>query len=70
MLKPGMTVLDIGFGWAGFARWAAEKYHVKVLSYVDLLSSLMCGQFQVKTESVVASRVFEKGKKGGVQYKG
>jgi len=38
MLKPGMTVLDIGFGWAGFARWAAEKYHVKVLSYVDVFT--------------------------------
>ena len=31
MLKPGMTVLDIGCGWGGFARWAAEKYDVKVL---------------------------------------
>ena len=31
MLKPGMTVLDIGCGWGGFAKWAAEKYDVKVL---------------------------------------
>jgi len=30
-LKPGMTVLDIGCGWGGFAKWAAEKYGVKVL---------------------------------------
>ncbi len=30
MLKPGMTVLDIGCGWGGFAKWAAEKYDVKV----------------------------------------
>jgi cyclopropane-fatty-acyl-phospholipid synthase len=30
LLKPGMTVLDIGCGWGGFARWAAEKYDVKV----------------------------------------
>jgi cyclopropane-fatty-acyl-phospholipid synthase len=30
-LKPGMTVCDIGCGWGGFARWAAEKYDVKVL---------------------------------------
>jgi len=29
-LKPGMSVLDIGCGWGGFARWAAEKYDVKV----------------------------------------
>ena len=31
MLKPGMTVLDIGCGWGGFAKWAAEKHDVKVL---------------------------------------
>jgi len=30
LLKPGMTVLDIGCGWGGFAKWAAEKYDVKV----------------------------------------
>ena len=29
-LKPGMTVLDIGCGWGGFAKWAVEKYDVKV----------------------------------------
>jgi cyclopropane-fatty-acyl-phospholipid synthase len=31
LLKPGMTVLDIGCGWGGFAKWVAEKYDVKVL---------------------------------------
>ncbi len=29
-LSPGMTVLDIGCGWGGFARYAAEKYRVSV----------------------------------------
>lgn len=29
-LKPGMTVLDIGCGWGGFAKYAAEKYGVHV----------------------------------------
>ena len=29
-LKPGMRVLDIGCGWGGFAKYAAEKYDVKV----------------------------------------
>ncbi|MFC2136129.1 cyclopropane fatty acyl phospholipid synthase [Bacteroidota bacterium] len=30
-LKKGMSVLDIGCGWGGFAKYAAEKYGVKVL---------------------------------------
>ena len=30
-LKPGMRVLDIGCGWAGFAKYAAEKYGVEVV---------------------------------------
>ena len=30
-LKPGMRVLDIGCGWGGFAKYAAEKYGVEVL---------------------------------------
>lgn len=30
-LKPGMTVLDIGCGWGSFAKYAAEKYKVKVV---------------------------------------
>jgi len=29
-LRPGMNVLDIGCGWGGFARYAAEKYQVSV----------------------------------------
>ena len=29
-LSPGKTVLDIGCGWGGFARYAAEKYQVQV----------------------------------------
>ncbi len=30
-LKHGMKVLDIGCGWGGFAKYAAEKYDVKVI---------------------------------------
>lgn len=30
-LQAGMTVLDIGCGWGGFAKWAAEKYSARVL---------------------------------------
>lgn len=29
-LAPGMTLLDIGCGWGGFAEYAAQKYQVKV----------------------------------------
>lgn len=29
-LEPGMRVLDIGCGWGGFCKYAAEKYKVKV----------------------------------------
>ena len=31
MLKPGMKVLDIGCGFGPFAKYAAEKYGVKVV---------------------------------------
>ena len=30
-LQKGMQVLDIGCGWGGFAKYAAERYEVKVL---------------------------------------
>ena len=30
-LEPGMKILDIGCGWASFAKYAAEKYKVKVV---------------------------------------
>ncbi len=29
-LKPGMTILDIGCGWGGFAEYAAKNYGAKV----------------------------------------
>lgn len=31
-LKPGMSVLDIGCGWGGFAKHVAEKYKVSVVA--------------------------------------
>ena len=30
-LRPGMRVLDIGCGWGNFARYAAERYGVRVV---------------------------------------
>lgn len=30
-LKPGMTLLDIGCGWGGLAKYASDKYQVKVV---------------------------------------
>jgi cyclopropane-fatty-acyl-phospholipid synthase len=32
-LRPGMRVLDLGCGWAGFAAFAAERYDVHVTGY-------------------------------------
>ncbi len=32
-LKPGMTVLELGCGWGGFARFAAEHYGCHVTAY-------------------------------------
>lgn len=31
MLEPGMRLLDIGCGWGGFARYAAEEYGAEVV---------------------------------------
>jgi cyclopropane-fatty-acyl-phospholipid synthase len=31
LLKPGMRLLDIGCGWGGMAKYAAEKYDVEVV---------------------------------------
>lgn len=30
-LRPGQTILDIGCGWGGFARFAAQRYGVRVV---------------------------------------
>jgi len=30
-LKPGMTLLDVGCGWGGLVKFAAEKYQVKAV---------------------------------------
>jgi len=32
-LKPGEKVLELGCGWGGFAKYAAEKYGVEVTAY-------------------------------------
>lgn len=37
-LEPGKKVLDIGCGWGGFARYAAEKYLVEVVGLLFLNS--------------------------------
>ncbi len=55
LLKPGMTVLDIGCGWGGFAKWAAEKYAVKVLGITVSHEQVkfardFCKAFDVKIE--------------------
>ncbi len=43
-LKPGMKVLDIGCGWGGFAKYAAEKYGVEVLGVSISKKQIELGQ--------------------------
>ncbi len=43
-LKPGMKVLDIGCGWGGFARYAAEKYGVEVVGITISKEQVAHGQ--------------------------
>lgn len=52
-LKPGMTVLDIGCGWGGAAKYAAEHYGVKVTGVTvskeqQKLAEDMCSGFPVR----------------------
>ena len=47
-LKPGMTVLELGCGWGGFARFAAERYGAKVTAY------------NISTEQVAFGREYNK----------
>jgi cyclopropane-fatty-acyl-phospholipid synthase len=43
-LKAGMTVLDIGCGWGSFAKFAAEKYKVKVVGITVSKEQIALGQ--------------------------
>ncbi len=52
-LKPGMKVLDIGCGWGGFAKFAAEKYKVNVVGITVSkeqvkLAKILCKGLPVK----------------------
>lgn len=52
-LKPGMRVVDIGCGWGGFARFAAEKYQVEVVGITVskeqvALGKQLCNRFPVE----------------------
>jgi cyclopropane-fatty-acyl-phospholipid synthase len=47
-LKPGMTVLELGCGWGGFARFAAERYGCRVTAY------------NISTEQVAYAREYNK----------
>ena len=43
-LQPGMRVLDIGCGWGSFAKFAAEKYDVKVVGVTVSKEQIELGQ--------------------------
>jgi len=52
LLKPGMTVLDIGCGWGGFAKWAADKYDVSVLGITVSQEQVKFAREYCKTSNV------------------
>lgn len=43
-LKPGQKILDIGCGWGGFAKFAAEKYGVSVVGITLSKEQLALGK--------------------------
>jgi cyclopropane-fatty-acyl-phospholipid synthase len=47
-LKPGMTLLDIGCGWGGFAEYAARKYRVKVTGITPAAEQVKVARQRVK----------------------
>jgi cyclopropane-fatty-acyl-phospholipid synthase len=67
-LRPGMRVLDIGCGWGGFAKFAAERYGVSVVGVtisqeqVKLGSSVCAGlpvELKLEDYRELSSRVEE-----------
>ena len=47
-LKPGMKVLDIGCGWGGFCKYAAENYDVEVYGITVSKEQVTLGNEQCK----------------------
>ena len=51
-LQPGMKILDIGCGWASFAKYAAEKYKVKVVGITVSKEQVELGKTLCRGSSV------------------
>ena len=51
-LKKGITLLDIGCGWGGFAKFAAENYGVKVVGITPAAEQVKLAQERTKGLSV------------------
>lgn len=47
-LEPGMTVLELGCGWGGFARFAAERYGCHVTAYNISTEQVAYGRARTK----------------------
>ena len=47
-LKPGMKILDIGCGWGGFCKYAAENYDVEVYGITVSKEQVLLGNEQCK----------------------
>jgi cyclopropane-fatty-acyl-phospholipid synthase len=64
-LRPGLHVLDIGCGWGSFAKYAAEKYDVKVTGITisreqQLLGNEMCKGLPVEIKLMDYRQIHEK----------
>jgi len=51
-LRPGMRLLDVGCGWGGMVRHAAEHYGVQVLGVTLSREQALWGQERVKAEGL------------------
>ena len=47
-LQPGMSLLDVGCGWGGLARWAAERHGVSVVGITVSKQQLALAQQRVR----------------------
>lgn len=58
-IKPGQTMVDIGFGWGGLSIWAAKKYGVTVTGITLSVEQKALAEKRIKAEGVEDLITFE-----------